>query len=199
MRAPVCLTALVACAPATAPDTDGISDARACSTIVSLIDATTWSVVPPPDDPFRRDPPLDAATSTGARDRCGLEDTQVEPLAGEPSYSIVTRRCGWGTAQAPLARAVPTGTPLTLRIWHYSLVRLFADSARLALAVEDRVVWERAIAVPSEGALIADEVVLDAPVAAGERLRWHVSNHGENSWNFLSLTARLDAACGAAP
>lgn len=179
-----------------------------------LVDADRWTLVPAAEDPFRREPgpspdadagaPDDAGTSadSGApltRGRCGPLDAQPELLAGEPSFSVVTLRCAWATAEAPIEADVPAGAPLTLRIWHFSQLRIVDATAHLVLALEDRVLWETRVPLPSEGALITATTSVAAPITRGTRLRWHVANHGDNSWNFLSLTAELDGPCPASP
>lgn len=153
-----------------------------------IADPERFALTAEAEDPFRPVAPLDAAgSSTTARGRCGPLDVKPELIGDQRSFSITTLFCSWGTAETRALAPVAEGDPLTVRVWHFSQIKLEAAEAHLLLAKDDRVFWRATVPLPSEGRLLSDELPAPFAIAAGDRLLWHVENHGQNSWNFIAL------------
>jgi hypothetical protein len=58
-----------------------------------------------------------------------------------------------------------------------------------AVAIGDDVEWEYRVAIPTASHLAADGWIAEDDVPAGTPIRFHVHNHGINSWNLVEITA----------
>lgn len=174
----------------------------ACPVQVELVDPQAFRLVAADRDPFELSDAgvTDAgtsstSTSTFVRGRCTDDDVQIELLGDEPSFSIITRFCARGTAEAPLLADVASGEPLTFRLWHYSIQDLGPGEAFLEVALDGAVLWTARVPLPSPGKLVLETFAAPLSARAGAQVRWHVANHGSNSWNFLSLSALRQGVC----
>jgi hypothetical protein len=77
------------------------------------------------------------------------------------------------------------GEPIELVFWHSDLVAEAPAEAHLALAIDDQVLYEGTVLIPSPPAAYTEafEAPFDAPVGSVATL--HLHNHGANVWNFL--------------
>lgn len=146
-----------------------------------LVDLEAFTVVShTSDDPFR---------DTRAPDpSCDLDTTGYELFGGEPSFGVDTARCGYVTVAAPALTHIDVGDPIHLRLWHFDLVAPEPATATVAIAVGGRTLFERNLAIPGPSGL--DAPFFDAPfdAVAGDRVHFHVRNHGSNSYALLELT-----------
>jgi hypothetical protein len=168
-----------------------------CERKVDLVDEQSWTIVGLDDDPFV---PADAETGDGAVDGrpvCTDADSFFEVFVGEDSWTILTRTCGWGTIVQPGLVAVRAGEEMTLRIWFFEHLASFgATAAHLSVTIGDRELWSRELPLPqTESGLVLERIAAPWDVAVGEPIRWHVDNHGSNSWNFLELSVLEPVPC----
>jgi hypothetical protein len=164
---------------------------------VPLVEHTAWTIVPEDLDPFPPPPGGDAGT---ARARCGPGDMMVEELNGELSYTIKTRLCSYGTAEQPALSSVAAGELLTMRIWYFSQLRFEATEATSILAFGSDPVWTRTVPLPATtGGLLLATMPAPVALAMGTPIRWHISNHGENSWNILEASVTRQVPCSELP
>ncbi len=162
---------------------------KLCPTQVSVVDPSTFTVVPEADDPF------ETTTSTSSI-RCTADDTLIEDLGdGEVTFSLNTFNCNRVTMEAPLTMDLLAGETAQLRIWHFALFPYGQTEALVAVGLEEATIWSQTIPLPTESDLLVAEIPMTRMLAAGERVRWHVSNHGSNSWNFVDLSVTRDRAC----
>lgn len=161
---------------------------------VPIVDPASFQIVPAADDPLEVGT-SSTATGTPSRGRCGPEAAVVEDLGVVVTYSIVTRDCARLTVEAPIQEAVRPGESVELRIWHYPLLPYGPAEARLLVLLEGQSVWSRVVAIPAQSELLRDQFRLEAGAKLGESLRWHVSNHGVNSWNWVSATVPRARPC----
>jgi hypothetical protein len=173
-----------------------------CVGPVAVAEAATFGVVPASDDPYEpRDAGvIDAGTSSTStsgfvRGRCGAEDLLFELLGDVKSVSVITRGCSRGTIAAPITEAIAAQEPMEVRIWHFALLPLGPAQAQLRLDLEGQNLWSRGVPIPSESELIVEPLIAPRAFPRGTEMRWHVENHGTNSWNFIGLFVQRPAPC----
>lgn len=172
MRAPLSILALafaVGCGPSEVPQ---------CPT--TLVDHYRWAIVPETGEVGRKGP-------------CTRNDVTSEFFGAEPSVSVVTTNCSAATLEQPIRLPVSAGANLHVRLYHYALTSTVVGVGHLELALGDTSLWTDEIDLPSEGELIETDAVVPTAAAEGTPIRWHVDNHGDNSWNLIELSVM--AAC----
>ena len=88
---------------------------------------------------------------------------------------------------------VPIGERFVVTVVQYPL----SDSEGpylVALAIGDPAVtvWETTLEVPAEFQVVEASWGAARTYAAGEPVYFHISNHGENTWSFVSLVHQAD-------
>ncbi len=102
------------------------------------------------------------------------------------TLEIDTGACHLAVFEQPLLADVRPDDVLELVFWHNQLVAEEPAEAHFALLVEDEVVYERFVPIPSDPLAYTDR--FDGVTAApGDRLQLHLHNHGANTWNLLHL------------
>ncbi len=106
------------------------------------------------------------------------EDGALEVETGECNYLSVS--------QPSLVSIVP-GDQLHLVLWHANLRFEEPAEAHAAISIGEHIIWQREIDIPSESHIF--DVTLDADVyaAVGERVEFHLHNHGFNTWKLLTF------------
>ncbi len=146
-----------------------------------LVDLEAFTVVSHTmDDPFRDTRPADPD--------CDLETTGYELFGGEPSYGVDTARCGYVTASAPSLTHIDEGDRLHIRLWHFDLVAREPATATVAITVGGRTLFEKHLAIPGPSGLDAPTLQAPFDTEAGDRVHFHVRNHGSNSYALLEVT-----------
>ncbi len=94
------------------------------------------------------------------------------------------------TVSQPLARDVPAGALMSLRIWHFK-ISSWEGVFHLAyqIGADTPPEWELEKEVPAESSLITDEWVASRAYKTGEEVYFHLSNHGDNTWSLVELVA----------
>jgi hypothetical protein len=156
-----------------------------CEVRTSLIDHHAWTQVPVESDPF-------AAEGT----RCGDDRMRAEDLGGELSYTVETRGCRWGTVEQAVPMDIAAGETLNVRLWYFSQTNFDVAEASLLVALEDQPIWTRLVPLPAAtGGLVFSSDPAPRAIRAGETVRFHVENHGTNSWNLIELTVSRMEPC----
>jgi hypothetical protein len=151
-----------------------------CTDEFSLVDQMKWSALAHGSDPF-----------ADGRPQCVLgQDMFYEDFGGEPSFTIQTQSCSWGTVEQPSALAVKKGEMVTVRIWYFPLTDPSGtvNEGRVLIAFGNNEVWKKTVPIPTHSGLIKETFAAPSDLPLGARIRWNISNHGENSWNLLQLT-----------
>lgn len=143
-----------------------------------LLDHTAWRTYDASLDPLASHRPPDAS--------CGLGGYFADLVYH--SLDVETAYCGYTLIEHPALAEVAEGDTLRLRFYHFDLVATERAEAHVALLLDDTLAWETTIPIPSQAN--AFDVTFEAPraLAVGEPIRWHLHNHGQNSWVLTSLT-----------
>lgn len=141
---------------------------------VELLDARAWQQTEAADDP---------APDRPQSVECGIAGWYAE---GE-ILEIDTNRCNYAALEQPVRIALAAGGTLHIDWYHFDLTSPEPFEAHAALYLDRTQQWERAVAVPGPGAVYAEQVVLQRAWPTGTTLRWHLHNHGQNSWRLESI------------
>lgn len=136
---------------------------------VDLIDPALWALVSPD--------PLDPSVQCGA-DGLLFEEGLVE---------IDTTRCGHVTVSQPSLDRVRKGDDLDLFAFHSALSAPEPAVGRMTLWIDEVLVWQVTPDIPSAEGVYIETVQAPARAPKGSTVQLHVSNHGGNSWRFVSL------------
>lgn len=173
---------VVACA-SNGDGSDAEADSSGEPVWVAIVSPYAWAETPLADDPFALLRPADAT--------CAETGHGPDNFGGEPSYEIDTGMCNYVSLSQAVLQALPAGTSVELRVWHFELEADGPAEAYLAVDIDGALVFERTIPIPSAAELIVGEFELPADVPLGAPVTVHVHNHGANTWNILSITAAL--------
>ncbi len=141
----------------------------------TLIDHEAWRVADPAEDPFATHRPTDINCPEWAY---GLEDEVFEVETNDCNYLALTQ---------PSVAPIRAGDRVRATIWHLQLWSVEPATAHVAVTIGSDVLWERDIQVPGPVAMHKPELVVSDDRPAGTPIHFHLHNHGENSWRFLSL------------
>lgn len=162
-------------APPSSTGTDGGQSSESRSYPQPVIDHSAWESYDAADDPFRDHRP--------ALVECGTEGWQIE--AG--TLEIQTEFCNYAALAHPSLVDIPAGSTLSVSFWHLLLTAPEPAQAHVALAFGEDVAWETYVDIPRDTDIVEQTFTLDHPVEAGVPVRFHLHNHGQNSWTFASL------------
>jgi hypothetical protein len=92
--------------------------------------------------------------------------------------------------------AVAAGEILNFRMWYFSQTNFDVAEAHIVVALGDQAMWTQRVPLPaSTGGLAFSSEPAPRAIAAGEKLRFHVENHGTNSWNLIEVTVSRMEPC----
>lgn len=135
----------------------------------AVIDAAAWLAVQPD--------PLDPS-QTCAESATRLEEGLVE---------VDTTLCTHVTLSQPSLVRVREGDELDLFAFHSALSASEPAQGRMALWIDDVLIWEALPPIPSSEVIYLETVESPQHFGRGATVQLHISNHGGNSWRFVSL------------
>lgn len=109
---------------------------------------------------------------------CPAIGWQVEGGALEVS----TGACNYLSIEQPLLRDVGAGTPVVVELWHQTLHAEEPATGHVALFVDGMLLWERQVEIPGPPAIWTDTVEAPSDLLVGDRVVFHLHNHGVNTW-----------------
>lgn len=163
---------------------DDVVDAAApgdgVAVVVDLVDHDLWQRVPDADDPFGHEGPAEVICPDGAW------------YVDQGLIEVDTERCNHVTVEQPLLEGVKAGDRVGIIAWSGRLLSPDgASEGHVAVAIGDALAWEEWVPIPSVGNFFTPTVVASADAPAGTPVRFHVHNHGFNTWNLVSVR-RID-------
>ncbi len=143
---------------------------------MQLVRADAWVAVEKIADPLadHRPEPVD----------CSLGGLLVE---GE-ELDIDTNLCNYAMLEQPGLAEIPEGATLTLAMRHFDLTAPEPATAHVALLLGDVIAWERTLIIPGPAEVITTDFPAPMAYAKGEPVRFHLHNHGQNTWILTGVT-----------
>lgn len=160
---------------------------------VSLIDMFEFMLAPTGMDPWYGD------GTKADEELCEPSDHGPETTEDGDWYDVDTSFCGYLTVSQPLLDDVPAGAELVVDIFHNNITEGFEGQYLLGMgmgAAPADIVWSLEIDIPVSQGFITKTWTAQNAYAKGDALYFHISNHGENNWSLLGLTATFVPAPG---
>jgi hypothetical protein len=146
---------------------------------VPVIDQTEWRNYPPELDPLPSHQPDPI--------HCNIAGWLVE----RGSLEVDTVNCNYVLVEHPAQIAVREGSELRLELVHFDLDAPEPATAHVALFFGDTLQWEREIPIPSAAYVYKETFQATRSLEPGEPIRFHLHNHGQNTWLLESLYAQV--------
>jgi hypothetical protein len=146
-----------------------------------IIDHGGWTTYDPSLDPLKAHAP--------AMLHCEPPAYRADAFSQE--LDIETGTCNYTLLQHPARIAVPEGTALKAHFWYYDLSAPEPAEAHVAIFIDHTLAWESHIPIPSTANVIDADFVAPVEIALDTPIRFHLHNHGQNSWVFSSFVALL--------
>lgn len=144
-----------------------------------LVSPSAWAESEAHGDPL--------ATHRPAEVECPRVGWSVE---GE-SLEVDTGVCNYLLVEQPLLLDVAEGMPIAVDLWHQALHAEEPATGHAALFVGGELLWEREVEIPGPPAIWSDTVEAPFDLRAGDRVVFHLHNHGVNTWNLGEIAAEL--------
>lgn len=170
-------------APRDAAQAEADAEAEADASVplhpVQLIDNESWEHYPPEEDPLRDHQPPEIM--------CSLAGWFVERDALE----VNTGECNYVLAQHPALVDVPEGAMVEAQLYYYDLIAPEPAVAHIAVLFGDDLQWETELDIPRPGNVELIEFNATRALSAGEPIRLHLHNHGQNTWLLVQTSVYL--------
>ena len=148
----------------------------------SLVDHLAWSTHQSDTYPH--------PVQSGELVPCIIGDSiRFEAIGGESTLAVDTEDCNFAYIVQPSLSRVRRGEAIALRIWNWQLTSPVDATAKLAVEIGSHLIWSKTISIPNHSSIHALNWVAPAAIAEGTPIRFFVSNHGQNEYNFIELTA----------
>lgn len=164
-----------------------------CEQKAPLTDPEAWSFVDPANDPLWS-PSSDTVP-------CDPDALQLQAFGDDVAVEIDTRfGCGHATVAQPITAALRAGDELQIRVFHFAQASFPEAEAEVAVAIDDEILLRERVPIPTDAGLLSRRPPVGRDHDAGSIARFHVGNHGDNSWNLVELARVTAGACpGEAP
>ena len=144
-----------------------------------LIELQQWQPVDAQQDPLPDHQPQQT--------NCQLTAFTLE----EGYLEIKTDDCNYISVNFTVLQDVPAETPIRSVIFHEDLWAPEPAQAHVAWIFPDGIFWEQDISIPSTSSFHLHEAELSTELKKGDKIHFHLHNHGMNTWNVIALN-RLD-------
>ena len=176
LTTPACTAGGSTTAAATSTDATAGSTGTTPREPAQLVTADAWVQVEAAADPYADHRPETV--------ECGLGGIFVE----EGELDIDTNLCNYAMIEQPGLAEVRTGDTLTLSMRHFDLTAPEPASAHVALLLGEALAWERTLLIPGPAEVISVDIDAPTDLPAGEPVRFHLHNHGQNTWILTGIT-----------
>jgi hypothetical protein len=140
-----------------------------------LIDHTDWHRYEAALDPLNAHQPAEID--------CGIAGYFVEAEGLE----VDTGRCNYLLIEHAARANVEAGDELHIELRHFDLTAVEPATAHVALLAGDDVQWETTLVIPSAGNVLHATVPATRDIVAGEPIRFHLHNHGQNTYLLVAV------------
>lgn len=143
---------------------------------LELVDNARWEPLDVSDDPFAAHRPSPV--------RC----PELAILLEGEVLEINTELCNYFAVVQALPQTLRPCEPVQLVMTHEALFFDEPATAHVALHIGEHLVWEERVDIPGPRGLLAPTFQVPEEIPAGSPVKFHLHNHGVNTWNLLSVT-----------
>jgi hypothetical protein len=111
-----------------------------------------------------------------------------ELFGPEPALQVWTAACPWVTVEQPSRVPLERGDRLSFRLWHDPLSADAPATAWIGLAADTSVLAWWSVPIPAPSGPVLDDLELAVDFPEGTPIRFHVHNHGNNTYHLLELS-----------
>ena len=146
---------------------------------IDLVDPDGWKIVAPEDDPyFEERSEYETCNPLGITNEAGILEVQTDV-------------CPFVTLWQPALADSKSPRVLTALTYHSALFSDPPGQGMMAIHVNEEKIWSVDVAIPGE-ADVYPEVFDEYPaLSKGDRILFHVRNHGANSWKFAYFRSEI--------
>lgn len=116
---------------------------------------------------------------------CDDSGYQVDPFT--QSFEVQTGLCDYLTVRQPTLQPLAPGDVVSIRAFNYELSAPAPSEGYLGFAIDGVIEWEARVPIPGAAGPLSTDITFDRTLPAGTEMQLHVHNHGENSWELLSV------------
>lgn len=161
---------LVACSDA---GTEAASEAP--GSFRAVVELEDFRAVPASEDPF-------------------LTNPELAPICAGPGFfveeqwlEIDTGLCNWVSLAAPARLAVEAGQTLRVGVSHFDLEAPSPAEGEAQLLLGGCQAWSKTVPIPSPAAVYMETFVSACSISEGDRVYFHLHNHGQNNWQLKEV------------
>lgn len=146
---------------------------------VLLLDHTAWAAYPVEQDPLpghQPSEPIDCERNVGWSVERGAVD-------------VDTSQCNYALIAHPALVDVPEGSEIEIEFYYFDLIASEPALAHAALFFDADLQWETHVDIPGLANLQRLRFRTTRALRAGEPIRWHMHNHGQNTWMLGEVLA----------
>ncbi|MDX2088660.1 MAG: hypothetical protein SFX73_12465 [Kofleriaceae bacterium] len=103
------------------------------------------------------------------------------------AFEVQTGYCNYAAFAQPVPMDLHAGDELDIVVWHDILDAAEPATGHVAVTLDDVVVWEAEVAIPSPSSSLEARIAIEAPLTPDARLGLHLHNHGYNTWRFVAI------------
>lgn len=162
---------------------DDDDEAPACEEVdrhpVSLVALGSWSLTDAAGDPFAEERPGEVECEIGWGPENGV-------------FEVDTEACNYGAFTQATLGDIAVGDTLELIMLHDALFAEEPAEAHVGVAIEDEVMWETTLPIPSPPGYVRPTWTATRDIASGAPLHFHVHNHGYNNYRVVDVVRTRD-------
>lgn len=141
----------------------------------SIIDNRLWEFTDLEDDPLSE---LQPEVVDCPKAAWGFENGTLE---------VQTGVCNYFSASQETRVVLNAGQNLQVIVYHADLIADEPAEGYVAILVNDTIIWEKTVSIPSDAANYDEIVASPVDIEASDIITFHLQNHGFNSWNLLII------------
>ena len=142
---------------------------------LDLVDPDAWKMVSEDEDPYRDDRiTAEACNPLGITNEAGVLEVQTDV-------------CPFVTLWQPALESSKSPRVLNFLTYHSALFSEPPGQGMMAIHINGEKVWDVEVDIPGEADVYPQELIEYPPFRKGDRILFHVRNHGANSWKLAYL------------
>jgi hypothetical protein len=141
----------------------------------ALVVADAWTAEPAETDPLADHRPETVTCSS------------IGAYPEGSAFEVQTDDCNYAGFVQPSLVDVLEGDRIAIEASHLDLVAPEPATAHIAVLLGEQILWEEQIPIPNNPLPYSREIPVTECVPSGTPVRFHLHNHGYNTWKLLSV------------
>ena len=103
------------------------------------------------------------------------------------ALEVETGFCNYLSVAQSIKAPINKGDNIHIVLWHGQLRFDQPEEAHVAISLDGTIIWEDEIEIPNDGGIYDISVPSTVAADIGDRVEYHLHNHGYNTWTLLIL------------